>query len=51
MKKIASKIIIKTSKYITPLVMALAIMTVNSTCYFFTHQPDIPRSLDKYKIN
>ena len=28
--------------------LALAILTVNSTCWLFSYQPDIPDSMSKY---
>ena len=37
------------SKIAAPFALALAVMTVNSTCYFFSCQPDVPKSLDKYR--
>lgn len=37
----------KVSKIAAALTMALAIVTVNSTCFFFSHQPDIPEKLKK----
>lgn len=50
MKNRFLSIISKAGKITAPLALALAIMTANSTCYFFTHQPDVPRSLDKYRM-
>lgn len=50
MKNKLSYLINKTSKFAAPLALALAIMTANSTCYFFTYQPDVPKSLDKYRV-
>lgn len=34
---------------IAPLALALAIMTANSTCFVFTHQPTPPLGLTKYR--
>ena len=34
---------------IAPLALALAIMTANSTCFVFTHQPTPPSCLAKYR--
>lgn len=39
------KILIRFSKLIAPLSLALAIMTSNATCYFFTYQPNEPEKL------
>lgn len=50
MKNKLSHLINKTSKFAAPFALALAIMTANSTCYFFTYQPDVPKSLDKYRV-
>lgn len=49
MKNKILSLINKTSKFVAPLALTLAIMTANSTCYCFTHQPDVPKSLDKYR--
>lgn len=37
----------KMSIIIAPLTYALAIMTSNSTCYFFTYQPPVPSALKR----
>lgn len=50
MKNKLSNLISKTSKFMAPFALALAIMTANSTCYFFTCQPNVPKSLDKYRM-
>lgn len=50
MKNKILNLINKTSKFVAPLALALAIMTANSTCYCFTYQPDVPKSLDKYRV-
>lgn len=50
MKNKLSNLINKTSKFMAPFALALAIMTANSTCYFFSYQPDVPKSLNKYRM-
>lgn len=50
MKSRFLSIIYKAGKITAPLALALAIMTANSTCYFFSYQPDVPKSLDKYQL-
>ena len=50
MKNKLSNLISRTSKFAAPLALALAIITANSTCYFFSYQPDVPKSLDKYRM-
>lgn len=50
MKNKFSHFINKISKYAAPFALALAIMTANSTCFFFTCQPDVPKSLDKFRL-
>ena len=30
---------------LAPLAMALAVVTVNSTCFFYTYQPEVPEKL------
>lgn len=42
-----NKVMVKFLKAIATLTMALAIVSVNTTCFFFSHQPDIPDSLKK----
>lgn len=49
MKNKVFKIINRAGEIVAPLAMVMAIMTANSTCYFFTCQPDVPKSLDKYR--
>ena len=39
--------ITKASEIVAPLALALAVMTANSTCFFFTYQPEVPNSLQK----
>lgn len=48
MKKI-TKFLVRLVSAAAPLSLALAILTSNSTCYWFTHQPDVPASLARYK--
>lgn len=50
MKNKLSNLISKTSRLVAPFALALAIMTANSTCYFFSYQPDVPKGLDKYRM-
>jgi cyclic lactone autoinducer peptide len=50
MKNKIANMINKSSKIIAPFALALAIMTANSTCFFFSYQPDVPKSLDKYRM-
>lgn len=50
MKNKLFNLISKTSRLVAPFALALAIMTANSTCYFFSYQPDVPKSLDKYRM-
>lgn len=45
--KMIARGLTKVSKIAAALTMALAIVTVNSTCFFFSHQPDIPEKLKK----
>lgn len=44
MKKFAEKIV-KLSAKLAPLALVLATVTANSTCYFFSYQPDVPKKL------
>ena len=39
--------IVKFSKIVATFTLVLAVVTVNATCFFFSHQPDIPDSLKK----
>ena len=39
--------IVKFSKIVATFTMVLAVVSVNATCFFFSHQPDIPDSLKK----
>lgn len=50
MKNRFLSIISKAGKITAPLALALAIMTANSTCYFFSYQPDVPQGLEKYRM-
>ena len=50
MKSKILSLINEASKFVAPLALSLAIMTANSTCYCFTYQPDMPKSLDKYRL-
>lgn len=44
MKK-CKKLLLKCSRMLAPLAMALAVVTVNSTCFFYTYQPEVPEKL------
>ena len=48
MKKFINRLLQKSSIIAAPLALALAIMTMNSTCWLFSCQPDIPDSMSKY---
>lgn len=50
MKKI-TVILSKMMKFSAPLALALAILSANSACYYFTYQPEVPSSLDRYRRN
>lgn len=50
MKNKLFKIINRAGEIVAPLALAMAIITANSTCFFFTCQPDVPKSLDKYRM-
>ena len=36
------------SSIAAPLALALAVVTANSTCWWFTYQPDVPDTMKKY---
>lgn len=36
------------SHILAPLMLALAIVTVNSTCWCFTFQPEVPKELERF---
>lgn len=38
-------------RIIPALAMALAIQSVNSTCFFCLHQPDVPNELKQTKVS
>lgn len=44
MKKFAEKIV-KLSAKLAPFALVLATVTANSTCFWFSHQPDVPKKL------
>lgn len=48
MFKKTTDIILKLSKKVAPFAMALAVLTANSTCYFFSYQPDVPETLKRH---
>ena len=47
MKKIISLIYVKTISLLPVLALTLAVASVNSICFYITHQPDVPRELSK----
>lgn len=51
MKKTLVYLITITSKLIAPLALALAVMSSNATCFFFTYQPDVPKDIEKYRAS
>lgn len=51
MKHNLKKLITKSTEVVAPLALALAVMTANSTCFFFTYQPEVPESLKKYRAS
>lgn len=48
MKNVISNLLTKTAKMIVPLVLVLAVSTANTTCLFFTYQPEEPEGMKKY---
>ena len=46
MKKHNTNLTLLFSKFTCVMAMALAILSVNSTCCFTAYQPDVPESLD-----
>lgn len=48
MKKFFNHPLWKCSTIAAPLALALAILTMNSTCWLFSCQPEIPDSMSKY---
>lgn len=48
MKKIKDAVI-RIFSCCAPLALSLAIMTSNSTCLFFSYQPDEPSIIQRYK--
>ena len=50
MKKIR-KVFIHLLGSAAPLALALAVLTTNATCHFFSYQPDEPAGIEKYKHN
>ena len=41
-------VLVRVSQIVASAAMALAVLTVNSTCYFYSYQPDIPQALKKH---
>lgn len=37
------------SKVIAPMALMVATLTSNTTCVFFSHQPNVPPAMDKYR--
>lgn len=46
MKKYNKNLTLIFSKFTCVMAMALAILSVNSTCFFTAYQPDVPESLN-----
>lgn len=42
-----TSILVKASGLIAPLALKLATVTANSTCYFYSYQPKVPKKLKK----
>lgn len=49
MKKIKS-FLSRALTVVAPMALALAVFTANSTCLFFSYQPDEPEGLQRYKL-
>lgn len=47
MKRNHKKLLFALSKITCAFAMALAVLSVNSTCCFTAYQPDVPESLDR----
>ena len=47
MKQNSQKLILFLSKIKCAFEMAIAVLSVNSTCCFTAYQPDVPESLDR----
>lgn len=47
MKKLKT-VLVRVSQIAASAAMALAVLTVNSTCYCYSYQPDIPQALKKH---
>ena len=41
-------VLVRVSQIVASAAMALAVLTVNSTCYCYSYQPDIPQALKKH---
>lgn len=41
-------LLMKLCHMLAPLALALAVITVNATCWCFTYQPDVPHELDHF---
>lgn len=41
-------VFVRISKIMAPVALALAVLTVNSTCFCYSYQPDVPQSLKKH---
>ena len=48
MKRTLKLFLRKISCMVAPVAFALAVMTVNATCWCFTYQPDVPHELNCY---
>lgn len=47
MKRSSKKLLFSLSKIACAFAMAIAVLSVNSTCCFTAYQPDVPESLDR----
>lgn len=48
MKKLGT-LLARWSKVIAPMALVVATLTSNATCVFFSHQPDVPPAMEKYR--
>lgn len=48
MKKLRNQLM-RWSKVFAALTLVVATLTSNGTCVCFTHQPDVPPAMDKYR--
>ena len=48
MKKLTVNVLRTCSRFAAPLALARAVLTMNSTCWLFTCQPTVPKTMTKY---